>query len=544
MLLALCFNTFSYGQKLKDKKISVKYVSIPSMKLPAEYDTYSTRVYGNAIGTGRVDAAGLAKSIKMNNFKQLDETDGYAGHLRVLIYAGNVNTGKASRKSKTTSRKDKKGKVTTTTSYWYEVPYSVSCSYKVVDPTGNALISGNHPVRSTLRFKKGYTGSQAYKNYKNQISNSIRSAASGAASNVVKLAQKGINSKLDFCYSRASPELFYLKKYESAADFQKHFEDTKTIFAKATATTSAEELKEQLKPAMKFWVEQGDFEPKGDKKLMRVYKAAYYNLALVHYYLDNLDAAKMYADLVIKSEGKDKDAKNLLKQIETTKKRMALHDIHTLHYKRDLSKAVGLANVKEVEESKEDKAVVETISMEGSILLKEQQIKGQVFQEKEAKEMLFGANGNTWFVVEKGEESTEYEFTTEEITAFKIGGRSFIKMPFSPCAKGKTAAATHIMEELYVSEKIKLYQYHPTSGALGDEKSEFAFQKTNSESPISLLDTQFLLLNKGLANYFSDCEDLKTMCSEGAIKMEKDDLVKAARIYSELCESSEDIAKK
>jgi len=44
------------------------------------------------------------------------------------------------------------------------------------------------------------------------------------------------------------------------------------------------------------------------------------------------------------------------------------------------------------------------------------------------------------------------------------------------------------------------------------------------------------MFNKGLANYFSDCEDLKTMSNEGGFKLNEEDLVKAARIYSEICQ--------
>ena len=91
------------------------------------------------------------------------------------------------------------------------------------------------------------------------------------------------------------------------------------------------------------------------------------------------------------------------------------------------------------------------------------------------------------------------------------------------------------MEELYASDKISLYKYYPISGALGDEKHEFALQKKAEETPISLLDTQFLMFEKGLANYFNDCEDLKIMCENGKIALEEEDLLKAARIYSEVC---------
>jgi len=71
---------------------------------------------------------------------------------------------------------------------------------------------------------------------------------------------------------------------------------------------------------------------------------------------------------------------------------------------------------------------------------------------------------------------------------------------------------------------------------LSGEKTELAYQKTGDPAPVSLEDTQFLVLNKGLSKYFADCPDLTKMCSEGQIELYKEDLIKAARIYTELCE--------
>jgi hypothetical protein len=124
----------------------------------------------------------------------------------------------------------------------------------------------------------------------------------------------------------------------------------------------------------------------------------------------------------------------------------------------------------------------------------------------------------------------------KEITAFSIGDRTFVKRTFTPCAKGKANPATHVMEEIYNSEKIVLYKYYPSGGALSDAKTEFAFKKKAEDNPVSLYDTQFLILKKGLANYFTDCADLKAMCEEGGIENEQESLLKAARIYSEVCQ--------
>lgn len=534
-LITLFLISPSFAQKIKDKRVAIKYVSLPSEKLPDDFKTYSVRVYGSGVSTAGLNPESLANSIKMDGFKRLAGMGQDFGHLRVSAYAGYVSTGRGELKSKTTTKKDKAGNETKTTSYWYEVPFSMNYSYKVVAPDGTILASGNQNVSEKSSSGSSSSSSQARKNYSSSINSMRTSFASKTVNNMVSAARSTLVNRFDFDYARASVELYLIKKDKSEDGFEKSFETAKKVFEKVKAITPADEVKEQLKPAMKFWVEQADRDLGGDKKLKRIYKAANYNLALVNYYLNNMDAAKMYANNVIKSEGKDKKSKNLLSKIAKTEKLMALHGINTMHYKRDLSNAMGPAKVKEFEDEKEELAAANNSSA-GTLTMDGKQIEGSVMQDKEAEEMIFGKDGNVKFMVESGGEMKEYDLTATEVSAFSIGDRSFSKIKFSPCAKGKEEANYHILEEVYNSDKIKLYKYYPTTGALAGAKTEFAFQKTGEEAPSSLMDTQFLILKKGLAKYFSDCADLAEMCTEGAIGMNQDDLIKAARIYSEVCE--------
>ena len=213
---------------------------------------------------------------------------------------------------------------------------------------------------------------------------------------------------------------------------------------------------------------------------------------------------------------------------------MELHDIHTMHYNRDLTNAIPPTKVKEVANEKEQMQD-ENNSLSGFILFNNDSIKGFFMRPKEDTEFVFGPNGNTKFVSDSKTAVKEYDMSAAEIKSFAIGDRNFSKISFSPCAKGKTTANMHIMEELYQSDKIKLYKYYPLSGALGNEQYEFAYKKAGETEPVSLLDTRFLLWEKGLGNYFSDCEDLKAMCMGGGFKLQEVDLIKAARIYTEVC---------
>ncbi len=539
ILLFLSFSLPGLSQKLKDKRIGYHYVSLPSEKLPDDFQTYSVRVYGSAVRQGGLSAERLANSINMDGFKKLDGFGTNYGHLRVSVYTGYVSTGRAELKNSKSTKKDKKtGKETTTYSYWYEVPLSSNGSFKIVDPDGNILDEGSTSSGNTVSTRKYSKSSDLRKNYSSLISGLRKDFAKKAANSAVNAAQRSLNNKFAYDYRTDFQNTFFLKKHDSAKDFVKYFELTKTAFATMKGDHSAETVeavKKKLQPAMDFWKEQGDFDPKGDKKQKRVFRAANFNIALVSYYLDDLDTAKKYAEMVLKSEKKDRRSSDMIAAVEKMKKKMEYHGINSMHYVRDLSNAKAPAKVKAFEEEKEELESANN-SLSGSITINGEEIKGSVMQAKDAEEMIFGEKGNTKFTVETDGKIKEYDLTAEEISAFKLGERKFIKTRFSPSAKGESEAVMSILEEIYSSDKITMYKYYSSSGVMADEKTEFAYQKAGEDFPLSLYDTRFLLWKKGIAKYFEDCGDLKDMCAEGGIKMNKDDLIKAARIYSELCE--------
>lgn len=531
--------TTTFGQKLKDKNVAFYYTALPSQKLPDDFKTYSVRVYGSAIRNAGLNSSSLAKSIKMDGFKRLDGMGKNFGHLRISVYTGYVRTGQAEFKSKTKVNKDKKtGKETKTYTYWYEVPFESNGSYKIVDPDGTYLAQADVPYNKVMKTRAYSKRADLTKNYRKLIQGLRKSASKDAVTAVLNSARFAAVNQFDFNHAVDTRNLYFLKKYKTADQFDQYWEETKAAFGKLKKDRSADAittLKKELEPALAFWKSEGDFNPQGDKKQKKVYKAANYNLALASYFLGDLETAQQHAQMVLDSEGKSRRAKRLLKDVEDLKKKMNLHGVASMHYIRDLSDAAAPAKVKEFEEIKEEmEASNETET--GVMVMDGKEIKGSIMQTKGATQMSFGGKGNTKFVVEEDGKIKEYDLAHEDVTSFSIGERKFIKTRFSPSAKGESDANMSIMEEVYTSEKIKLYQYFPSSGTLSGEKTELAFQKAADDSPLSLHSTQFLIWKKGIAKYFSDCADLNEMCAAGEIKMERDDLIKAARIYSELCE--------
>ena len=512
LLISVLFLSLSFsstGQKIKDKKVQFHYVSLPSEKLADDFQTYSVRVYGSAISKAGLSAQKLASSIKMNGFKRLSGSGSDYGHLRVSVHTGYVSSGRAEPKHSSSKSKNKKtGKETTTHSYWYEIPYEGNGSYKIVDPDGNILAEGNSPQSSKLSTRKYSKSSDRSKNYNAQVNKLKKDFAKTVVNGVMNSARGTLRGKYDYAHSQEWRNLYFLKKHDTAKDFDKYFDLTKETFAtlkKGITADKVEAVKSKLQPAMDFWKKTGDMKA-DDKKAKRVYRAANYNYALVSYFLGDLESAKKYAKKVAKSEGKDRKSNILLKDIEATQKKMDFHGINTMHYVRDISGAKAPAKVKAFEEEKEE-LEADNNTVAAVLVMGGKEIKGSVMQAKGVDEMVFGSKGNTKFMAEEDGKMKEYDLTAEDVSEFTLGERKFVKTRFNPSAKGKAESAMHILEVVYTSDKIKLLKYYPSSGALGEEKSEFAFQKATDDFPLSVEDTQFLLWKKGLAKYFGDCTD-------------------------------------
>lgn len=402
-----------------------------------------------------------------------------------------------------------------------------------MDPEGNVIASGRDRDDKTLETRRSSTRTSR-SGYQREIANAREKFTNTLINNMVSRVNNTLRYQFDYSNRKARENFFFIKSGGYEKPMTETFNEAKIVWESRDPSSSVIETNEMLMPVLKEWSEIATLDHGGDNKLKRVFKAANYNLAVTYYYLDDFEKARLYAQNVIDSEGKDKASSKLLKRIEKMEEKMELHSIYTQHYIRDLSNAAGPAQVQAFQEEQEE-VQENNNTLDGSITVDGREIQGQFVSEKDAEELIFGKEGNTKFVVTDGTTTTDFELTNETIKSFKIGDRTFIKTMFSPSSKGREEAKVHILEELYVSNSITLYQYYSSQGALADNETEYAYQKTNDRFPISLLDTQFLLFDKGMAQYFERCPDLSKMCADGDFELNKQDLLKAARVFAEVC---------
>ncbi len=522
------------AQKLRDDPIKIKYVELPKRMLPTDHTTYSVNVRGPLFAQSGSSTGTVAKQIVMDGFKKVAGTGSNGGHLRLEIFGGEASYGRPSPKTRTVSKKDKEGNVTKSYYYYYEVPARCNTNFRIINPKGEIIYRGEYSNDEILKTKETTSTKARSDNSTEYIRDASNDHAIASSRSLVTNAKSGLKL-YDYDHAEDRYNMYLIRKHDSADQWDKHYEKVRTVFKEAKYATASSELKDRLSASIAFYEQHASKNPRGDKKLKRIYKAANYNLALLHYSIDEFEISREYADKVIKSENKDRRSRLLKERMDKWEVKMAKAEISSIHYERDLSNAIPPAEMAALEAEKEELLENSTTSA-GSVFKGDTEIKGTWSLDKSADDLVFGDGGNIKFVVETGTGMEDLDLSDHDISEFKVADRNFMKMRFVPSAKGGTEASIEILEEVYSSDKIKLYKFYPSSGGLSDDKPEFAYQKKGQEYPISLESTMFLLWKKGLEKYFSDCPDLAEMASEGGVEKTKDSLIKAARVYSELCD--------
>ncbi|MBV6652229.1 MAG: hypothetical protein KI786_00645 [Mameliella sp.] len=488
---------------------------------------------GAAQGGGSNEA--IAKSIKMDAFRRIEPGSGSYGHLRIVANTGYVRISKGEKQTETRKRKNKDGKETSTTYHWYNFPVQINANFKVLDPENNVLASETSQVNTKHKSTEYVSHATAYKNYAASYNAAKKNAASKCVSALRERISSTLINKFDFKKRKIYNKLYIIKKHDLENGFQDAFDQTKAFFGnEENLCKTSEEVLAALNEPISFWEKHADT-PTDDKKSARIHKAANYNLALVYIHTDQYEKAKKHAENILAVQKKYLKAQRIVTGCGIMQEKLEAQGLASRRFCRDVSNAPGPAKVaafKEEQEELESSANAD----EGTISIGGDTISGSFILAEGADQLLFGPKGNITFKAQKGNEFVEYELSADSISSFSFSGRTFVKRKYTPRAKGKEESMTCILEEVYASDKITLYEYFPVAASLADATSEYALEKTGDAEPTSLSGTSFLLWKKGIAKYFEDCADLNAMCLEGGIQQDKESLIKAARIYSELCE--------
>lgn len=527
------------AQKIKNERASVAYTRLPSNPLDPSFTTYSAIVYGSDnglenLGINRQNAA--EKYFTLGGFKKV----GQGGHFRISVSVGYPYVVSAETKSeKKTRKKDEK----TETYYVYKkvITYRAPVRYKVEDYQGNIITSGAQSKETSFDYAtNSSSGSVAHKKWRDNRTRLMNDKFKSSVTSKLSSIAGTIKALYAYTPKKATLQVELLgKKDKGTEQYLKACEDAIAAYATMKADEKPDNVRAALRPSIEFWMAEKNKWSANDKKERKVKSACAFNLANAFFWLDDLGEARKYANEVIEIDYKPGRGKTINRSIDALQKLFTANNTTTRHPMFDLSNAVppsssAFGGLDAVEEGAP--AGGASTKVAGSMIDKNgENIPGEfAVSAAEGEDLKFGPKGNVVFQYAQDGRVATGTLNPAEMQGFTLKDRTFIVADFVPGAKGNTESKVSILEQIYDGGSIKVLKYYPYDDALGDQAVEYAFQK-EGEAATSLNSTMFLLFNKGLQKYFSDCSDLAEVAGTGEFKKEEDDIIRAARVYAEMC---------
>ncbi|MEZ4993331.1 MAG: hypothetical protein R2824_23110 [Saprospiraceae bacterium] len=540
LLLTLFCSVSLMGQRIKDERIEVQFLQLPSSPLNPEFTTYRVTVSGPAstiedMGSTRES---LGNAVKLDGFKRMDSAP---AHFTIALQLGVIRVEGQKDHKRSETKKDKNDKEYTVTYYSKSVSYSQPFSYRIYDFEGNVLDEKIVSSRTELKHWKSREFESA--------STLNRYLADQYKAEIYDLQKKNIREflgkvngeirfKYDFQLAKDQDQLFVLNKKEDGADeFMQAYETVNTAFASMRPEESLDEIRTAVAPALEIWRNAKDRYSSTDKKEKKGHFACLYNLAKVYYWLDDAEAAMTAVQALQEVDYKDGKSDRFEREIKQLTRLLEVNKVDSRHFDLKLDQAVPPPTAKELAALEEAEAAAEAMTQyEGFYVNADgDTLDGVFFLDLEAgPALIFGQNSNIYF--QPSSEGEAIQIDLEATQAFAFNDRQFEVMTYTPGAKGNTESGRHLLEILYAADRIRVLRHYPFDASGENEQVEYAYQKQGQELPVSTLSTEFLIFRKGLANYFSDCADLVSLANEGELKQDEPGIIRAARIYGEMCE--------
>ncbi len=550
-LVALVLSLPLFAQKvdLDAEAVTVNYTRLPRKPLQSDYQSYSAILSANPQD---LQAVGLPEkfftdNLKVFGYKKVKE----GGNFNLELNLSDYRQAGGETKTKTTKSKDSAGKEIETKTYYYEAKYEHTLTLKIRNQDGKQLqektwLFGERTYNSREFGTIGEVNNYVKKNLGYDLSKNDQDALTASTREIYEF----LNTQFGYTPVSGTLKLQILdsEKHPDYAGFQQALKTTKTAMAIMKADKPLDSVRLLLQPAMDFFSNQKEkYNPaeKGEKKLKY---ACLYNLALLNFWLEDLDKATEFANAVVVNDYDPKDGKRLLEDIENLRKDYTSTGKTTRHLKFEASetpsdvKAAEVTYKSDSDERKDDHKIKSlaltpnTVQYEGTVFGTDG-IETKVLFLVENPRMtglLFSSTGNVRYAIDLGTEYNVVRINKSKLTAFTFDGRMFKVSAFKSANSVNIGGGKTILEVLNDSPKVAAYLAFAGDNDGVTNPPEFVIQKIAEQQFISLNGLKFALdLNKGIRKNFDDCPAAVEAATKDEFKRKSEDIVRLAKMLEE-----------
>jgi hypothetical protein len=295
-----------------------------------------------------------------------------------------------------------------------------------------------------------------------------------------------------------------------------------------------------IQPSIDFFEKNKDKYKGDDKPIKKLHYACVYNLALIHYWLEDFEKAGVYANQLITDDYEPKDGKKMLKNIEELKEELKKSDKKSCHFKVEIDEkgAEDAAQTEfatdaglRVEAYKDAKKGLKSTSVEypGFVKYEDGREVNGTFIVDDPNLLAFEANVR--FAIELNKDVNVKQLNYSKISQFSFNDRLF------KCAEFKSAnelggSRMQIMEVIYTSPKVVCYLIYADKNRSLTNPPEYAMYKVADLDYTSLNSAKFALnLDKGIRKGFAECPDVVAATEvDGGFKRTPTQMIRLAKM--------------
>lgn len=324
-------------------RFSVQLRSLPSVKIDSTYRTYDVDVTTTKLMDQFFLQADPGKTIKLEGWKKLPSN----GHISIQVKLGDILPGDASIKERVITQRTGNGVITTSkTMYCQEVTYTFEARAVITDYTGMHL--GDEQLASRS-YKQVYRSPE----FSNKIIaegyflvNSVaitKELFRMASTNAMHALNRRINELYGFETVQTDDFMWSIdsRKHPEYDNWRKALRETTDVLFSMNASDPITGAREQLQSAINYFESiKRDYnsEKRHDRKLRY---GAYFNLAVIYYYLDDPQAMMREANGLALNDFDSNDANGFKQTATWLKNVFEQNNIYTRHFPIDTEQYEG-----------------------------------------------------------------------------------------------------------------------------------------------------------------------------------------------------------
>jgi hypothetical protein len=335
----LLFIPFAYAvaQKKVDLdpfRFTVKYRSIPNMKIDSTYRTYNVVVSGTNLMKSFLANMSPDKSVLLEGWKKLPE----GGHITILVNLDDLLPESIVVKERTETIKDRTGQITGNRVYYHqEVKYSFAAKAIINDYKGTHITDFDLEERGNKQFynspefaikplAQGYFALNTVK----ITAELYRQCVNRAIENLSELITDNFGFR-----EVSSNDLMWIVDSRKHPEYEAHrraYQQLNEVFFNMNASSSITALRDQVQPVIDYFESIKKNYSNFSKHDRKIRYASFYNLAVLYYYLDDPDNMMKEAQGLRLNDYKSGDADGFEKTALWLKNLFKTTNIYSRHF--------------------------------------------------------------------------------------------------------------------------------------------------------------------------------------------------------------------